>query len=100
MPSALFFVRFVPNRPDFIATMTPQEAATMGAHVAFLNEQLAAGTLVVAGPVLDPSGPFGMAVFEAATLADLQSLLSKDPALAIGRHEIAPMAPNTVRRSR
>jgi uncharacterized protein YciI len=92
MPSSFFFARLVPNRPDFPMSMTAEEQATMGAHGAFLQSQLAAGTLVVAGPVMDPKGVFGLAVFEAESMAALSALLERDPARAIGRYEIFPMA--------
>jgi uncharacterized protein YciI len=97
MPSSFFFARLVANRPNFVMTMTPEERATMGAHVAFLQGQLAAGTLVTAGPVMDPAGPFGMAVFEAESVEVVHRLLEKDPARAIGRYEIAPMGPALAR---
>ncbi|HEX8703952.1 MAG TPA: YciI family protein [Myxococcaceae bacterium] len=100
MPSSFFFARLVPNRPDFVMTMTPEERATMGAHAGFLQSQLAAGTLVAAGPVMDPAGPFGMALFEAESLDAVQRLLEKDPARAIGRYEIAPMGPVIARPAR
>jgi len=54
--SSLFFLRLVPNRPDFVMTMTADEQAIMGAHAAFLQEQLAAGTLEEAGPVTSGAG--------------------------------------------
>jgi uncharacterized protein YciI len=81
-------------------SMTAEEQATMRAHGEFLQGQLAAGTLVVAGPVLDPAGVFGMAVFEAESMDELRRLLERDPAKAIGRYELAPMSPNAVRRAR
>jgi uncharacterized protein YciI len=100
MPNSFFFVRLVANRPNFAMTMTPEEQATMGAHVAFLQTQLAAGKLVVAGPVMDPAGGFGMGVFEAGSLEEVQQLLERDPALAIGRYEVAPMATAIARPAR
>lgn len=99
MPS-FFFARLVPNRPDFPNAMTPDEAATMRAHSEFLQGQVAAGTLVVAGPVLDPAGVFGMAVFEAESLDSVQRLLERDPAQAIGRYDVTPMASALVRPAR
>ena len=100
MPNSFFFVRLVANRPNFAMTMTPEEQATMGAHVAFLQKHLAAGKLVVAGPVMDPAGGFGMGVFEAESLEEVQRLLADDPALAIGRYEMMPMATAIVRPAR
>lgn len=100
MATSLFFLRLVPNRPDFAMSMTAEEQATMRAHGEFLQGQLAAGTLVVAGPVFDPSGVFGMAVFEAESMDALRGLLARDPAQAIGRYEIAPMGPSAFRPAR
>ena len=94
----LFHARLIAHRADFVATMTPEEVAVMRAHGAFLQEQLEAGTLVVAGPVLDASGPYGMGVFELGSAEALTALLARDPARAIGRYEISPMGPNSVRR--
>ncbi len=100
MPSSFFFARLVANRPDFPQSMTAEEQATMRAHGEFLQGQLAAGTLVVAGPVFDPKGVFGMAVFEAESLDALHRLLERDPARAIGRYELAPMGPTSARPAR
>jgi uncharacterized protein YciI len=87
-----FFARLLPERPDFPTDMTPEEGVTMGAHSAFLVEQLANGTLVVAGPVMSPNGAFGMAVLESASLEAAQQLLARDPANAVGSYEVFPMA--------
>ncbi|MFE8596567.1 YciI family protein [Archangium violaceum] len=92
MASSFFFTRLVPNRPDFPMSMTADEQATMRAHSEFLQGQLAAGMLVVAGPVLDPKGVFGLAVFEAESMDAVHRLLERDPARAIGRYEVLPMA--------
>ncbi|HLM45438.1 MAG TPA: YciI family protein [Myxococcaceae bacterium] len=100
MPASFFFVRLVPNRPNFVMSMTADEQAIMGAHGAFLHGQLTAGTLVAAGPVLDPAGPFGMAVFEAESVDELRRLLERDPAKAVGRHDIIPMGPTLARPAR
>lgn len=91
MPKSFFFARLIANRPDFARSMTADEQATMRAHVGFLHAQVAAGTLVVAGPVLDPAGVFGMAVFEAESMDALRALLERDPARAIGHYELFPM---------
>jgi uncharacterized protein YciI len=97
MPKSFFFARLIANRPDFAMSMTADEQATMRAHVEFLHGQVAAGTLVVAGPVLDPAGIYGMAVFEAESMDALRALLERDPARAIGRYEVVPMGPAIAR---
>jgi uncharacterized protein YciI len=90
--SSYFFVRLFPNRADFPANMTAEEGAAMQQHSVFIQEQLAKGTLVVSGPVLDPGGVFGMAVLEADSLEAVRALLATDAANRIGRYEITPMA--------
>jgi uncharacterized protein YciI len=93
----MFFARLIANRPDFPMNMTAEEQATMGAHGAFLGSQLAAGKLVVAGPVMARDGVFGMAVFEANSAEEVQALLAEDPARKIGRYEVSPMGPTVAR---
>ena len=95
---AFFFARLNPKRPDFPADMTAAEGAAMGRHFAFLAEQLTNGTLVVAGPVMSPSGAFGIAVIESESLEVARDLLSRDPANAVGAYEISPMGKAVVRQ--
>jgi uncharacterized protein YciI len=93
----LFHARLIAHRENFVPTMTPDEQAVMGAHGAFLQEQLAAGTLVVAGPVFAQAGPYGMGVFEIASAEALTELLARDPARTLARYEISPMGPSMFR---
>lgn len=92
-----YLARLKLNRSDFPANMTPEEGEVMQKHGAFLAEQLARGVLVVAGPVFDPAGVFGLGVFEADSIDTVQSLLAGDPVTAIGRYEVVPMGPVVVR---
>jgi uncharacterized protein len=88
---AYFFARLTPKRPNFPADMSQEEGAAMAGHFAFLAEQLANGTLVVAGPVMSPGGAFGMAVLESPSVGEAQELLARDPANAVGSYEVFPM---------
>ena len=96
-PMPFFFARLVPKRKDFPANLTPDEGATMQRHSAFLTGQLEKGALVVAGPVMDPSGVFGLAVIESESIDAARELLGTDPANALGHYEVAPMGPAIVR---
>ena len=62
------------------------------AHRDFLAAQHAAGALIVGGPFLDDTG--GLAVYAAASRADLERALAEDPTVAGGllRYEIHPYA--------
>lgn len=95
--SFFFFARLIPRRADFPAEMTAEEGAAMEAHAEFLEAQLRAGALVVAGPVLDPQGVFGMAVFQADTIEEVLAWLATDPAQEVGRYEVLPMSSATAR---
>lgn len=86
-----FFAKLIANRPDFPQNMTAEEGAAMQGHFKFLGEQLEKGALVVAGPVMDPAGVFGLAVFEAATIDEVKAALASDPARAIGSYAVSPM---------
>jgi uncharacterized protein len=92
-----FYARLSPKRSTFPADMTPDEAAAMKGHGAWLAEQLAAGTLVVAGPVMDPAGVFGVGVFEAASRDEVVALLTRDPATGVGTYEVHSMGPAIAR---
>lgn len=63
----------------------------MAGHFAFLAQQLANGTLVVAGPVMSAGGAFGIAVLESPSLDAALEVMARDPANAIGSYEISPM---------
>jgi hypothetical protein len=87
-----FLCRLVAPRPDFAMTMTDDERAVMGQHAAYLGTHGSA--LVVYGPVLDPAGPWGLAVFEFATEAELRAILDRDPIILSGRgfrYDVLPM---------
>lgn len=86
-----FVARLVAHRPDFPADITPEEGAIMQRHNGYLREQLAKGTLVVAGPVLDPKGVYGLGVFEADSVDAVNAILANDPAREIGTYVVAPM---------
>ena len=60
-----FLAKLIAPRPDFATTMTPVEAKVMQEHGAYLTGYVEKGTVIVMGPVLDPAGAWGLAVFEA-----------------------------------
>lgn len=93
----LFFFHLIAYRPNFAASMTDDERATMGAHVAYMQDLLQNGSLVVAGPVFDPNGSFGMGVFDVSSMDEVQAIQAKDPAAKVGRYEVSPMGPSTYR---
>ncbi len=90
---ATFFLKLIPPRPTFPFDMSADERRVMGEHAVYLRAQFDAGKVVVYGPVLDPSGAYGMAVLAVADEAEARRLLDADPTVRAGlnRYELAPM---------
>jgi uncharacterized protein YciI len=70
-------------RPTFPADITPEESATMDAHLNYLAGMLKDGSLILAGPCLHPDGP-GISIFEAEDEQAAQALMENDPAVKQG----------------
>ncbi len=86
-----FFVRTNNPRPTFHLDMTPEERDTMNKHIAYWTEEAKAGNALVFGPVADPKGVYGILIYEAATEAEIQEKLQRDPARGLLQYEILPM---------
>lgn len=71
-----------PPRATFMDDSTPEEEKVMRDHFAYLKGLLDAGTLILAGPSLDP--PFGIIVFEAESEDEARRLIAADPSVAAG----------------
>lgn len=74
-----FLCRLNPPRPSFASDMT--EAALMARHAGHLRDCAAKGTLLIAGPVADPAGPWGLGVFRADSEAQMRVLTGTDPVI-------------------
>jgi len=88
-----FLFKLLPPRPTFAQDMTDEERILMHQHAAYLKEQLDKGSVLIYGPVFDPAGAWGMAVFEAEDLNAVEDIVSNDPTIKAGLHsyEIYPM---------
>ncbi|MGY1616978.1 YciI family protein [Geodermatophilus sp. SYSU D00691] len=88
-----FLYKLLPPRPDFAFTMTPEEAAVMAEHGRYWAGLLEGGSVVVYGPVAEPTGAWGMAVVEADDAAELHRIREADPAVTSGTctAEVHPM---------
>jgi uncharacterized protein YciI len=72
-----------PPRDDFAATMTDEERAVWGEHFERLQQMLADGALILAGPTLGTVNT-GITVFEAADEAAARGIMDSDPTIAGG----------------
>ena len=93
-----FTFRLIAPRPTFVQDMTDEERATMAEHAAYWRGLLDQGVAVVFGPVLDPAGPYGLAVVEADDPEHVERIIAADPAVRSGlRTEVHPMPGAVVR---
>lgn len=81
MSQALFLFRLIPPRADFAQTMTDAEQHAMAQHMAYWQELLAAGRVVVYGPVADPEGVWGLGVLRTTDRAEALAIGDADPSV-------------------
>jgi uncharacterized protein YndB with AHSA1/START domain len=89
-----FLVRLVAPRPTFMQDMTTDERDMMIAHGAYWRARLAAGEVVVFGPVADPAGGWGLGVVKAADESAVRAFEAADPAISANRgfrYDVLPM---------
>ena len=89
-----FVFRLTPPRTTFAFDMSAGERATMLEHVGYWAGLAQQGTTLAYGPVNDPSGPYGIGIILAESLAAAEALRDGDPAVQSAhgfRTEIAPM---------
>src|SRR5437016_2879606 len=91
MPHFLF--QLLPPRPTFAQDMNDEERKLMHEHAEYLQQLQERGLVPVYGPVFDPKGAWGMAVFEVADENEVKELMSNDPTIKSSLHhyEIHPM---------
>ena len=94
-----FAYRLIAPRPTFHEDMSEAEAAAMEEHVAYWQPRIEAGSVVVFGVVIAPSGPWGLAVVEADDAEAVMELGRGDPAVTSGvcTFEVGAMPGATVR---
>jgi uncharacterized protein YciI len=90
-----YLCKYIPPRADFLATMTAEEKKWMKQHGDFLNNLLDKGLIVAHGPVMDPSGGYGVSLYQIADDQDIATITSEDPIVknGAGHYEHHPMLP-------
>ncbi len=86
-------------RPTFNVDMMPAERDIMDRHVAYWSEKATCGISIVFGPVMDPDGVYGMGVHRVRDEAEISELIVHDPASALLKYRIVPMAGVVIGRS-
>jgi uncharacterized protein YciI len=83
VPVSLTFLSTLrPKRPDFLATMTPEEQAIMGQHMAYTRQLFEQGKIVLGGAATD--GAIGVIVWRVDSAEEMQRIYDNDPAVKAG----------------
>jgi hypothetical protein len=79
-----------PHRPDFLATMTPEEKAVMGQYQTYTRQLFDQGKIVLGGAATD--GAIGIFMRRVDSAEEMQQIYYNDPAVkaGIGYSEIHP----------
>ena len=89
-----YLCKFMPPGRDFLKSMTSAQKQLMKEHGDFLQDLLETGVVVAHGPVADPSGGWGLSLFEVEDGVDVASVVAEDPMIKanIGaRYDVLPM---------
>jgi len=89
-PSLSFLSTLRPHRLDFLATMTPEEKAVMGLHMAYTRKLFDQGKIVLGGAATD--GAIGIIVWRVDSAEEARRIYDNDPAVkaGIGYPELHP----------
>ncbi|PWT98790.1 MAG: hypothetical protein C5B52_11660 [Bacteroidetes bacterium] len=86
-----FALKLLPCRPDFAFTLSDEERAIMLQHAAYWREKMSKGMVLVFGPVMDPSGPYGLGVVAVDDEEEVKDFIEHDPAAKLNKYEYFPM---------
>jgi hypothetical protein len=79
-----FFYKLIPPRPTFVQDMTEAEGKAMDEHAKYWKNLTDTGIAVVFGLVLDPNGPWGVAIVEVEDEPHAHLVGTNDPAVKAG----------------
>ena len=76
-----YLYKLIPPRTTFPVDMSPAEGEIMEAHFGYWAAAIAERKAVAYGPVMDPTGTYGIAVVEATDDKAAEGVVSRDPAI-------------------
>ena len=80
-----------PPRPTFAQDMSDEERSIMQQHVIYWNNLMNDGYVLAFGPVIDPSGVYGLGIVEAENEDQVKKFIADDPANGLNRYEYYPI---------
>jgi len=99
---AYYLLKLLPPRPTFPFDMTDTERELMQKHSEYWQMFTDKGAVILVGPVLDPDGPWGVAIIEVDDDNAAQTLADNDPVIKANagfRSAIMPMPSIIIRKS-
>ncbi|MEM7493829.1 MAG: YciI family protein [Pseudomonadota bacterium] len=87
-------MKLFPPRSTFPNDASAEEMAAMADHATYMRELIKQGVVLVAGPVREGEGSWGVGIAQSETQATLQSLCENDPVILaqLGfQWELSPM---------
>jgi uncharacterized protein YciI len=79
-----YLTKWVPPRGDFLATITEREKELFQQHGDWQTGLRETSQIVAHGPVVDPAGSYGVAIWEIQDDADIAALTAQDPIVRAG----------------
>jgi uncharacterized protein len=79
-----FLYKLIPPRPTFVQDMTEAERKAMEEHAIYWKGLTDKSIAIVFGLVLDPNGPWGVAIVEVEDESEAHDLGTNDPAVKAG----------------
>jgi len=79
-----FLYKLIPPRLTFVQDMTESERKAMETHAIYWKDLIDRGIAIVFGLVLDPNGPWGVAIVEVQDESEAHDLGTNDPAIKAG----------------
>lgn len=79
-----YLTKWIPPRADFLQTITDEEKALFQQHGDWQTKLRETRQIVAHGPVVDPAGPYGVALWEIEDDADIAALTAEDPIVKAG----------------
>lgn len=76
-----FLYKLIPPRPTFPQDMSEEEGKVMQEHISYWQNLAERKIALIFGPVLDPSGIYGIAIIQVDDAAGVQALSNDDPVI-------------------
>jgi len=89
-----YFIAIIkPIREDFFTNPTDEENQIMSDHFEYLKRLLVDKKIILAGPAVDPKGPFGVIIFKTTSFELAEEMMLADPSVKNNVQQIVELQP-------